>query len=156
VRKIENTAKKRETVKKIKNTEFMHFSSDVAVLPGHEVMITRRPQVRDFYGDRLAVPDTIARWFDIVDVKVGNRSQMPGASSISAELCGVRLDKRARLAVRKGELRVSRAARAAFGLVFPMEPCRMSFDLVITARMKDTTDPACEAGKVFELIILGR
>jgi hypothetical protein len=64
--------------------------------PGGEADIEVKPQVY-FRGERLALPPTIARYFDILDIKVGKDSQlaatgtMPG-ESFSALAVGVRME----------------------------------------------------------------
>jgi hypothetical protein len=64
--------------------------------PGGEADIEVKPQVY-FRGERLAIPPTIARFFDILDIKVGKDSQlaatgtMPG-ESFSALAVGVRME----------------------------------------------------------------
>lgn len=63
---------------------------------GDEADIEVKPQVY-FRGERLALPPTIARYFDILDIKVGKDSQlaatgtMPG-ESFSALAVGVRME----------------------------------------------------------------
>jgi hypothetical protein len=69
-------------------------SLDIA--PGDEVDIEVKPQVY-FRGERLAIPQKIARYFDVVDIKVGKDSQlaasgaMPG-DSFSTVAVGVRME----------------------------------------------------------------
>jgi hypothetical protein len=64
--------------------------------PGGEADIEVKPQVY-FRGERLAIPPSIARYFDILDIKVGKDSQlaatgtMPG-ESFSALAVGVRME----------------------------------------------------------------
>jgi hypothetical protein len=64
--------------------------------PNQEEDIEVKPQVY-FRGERLALPPTIARFFDILDIKVGKDSQlaatgaMPG-ESFSALSVGVRME----------------------------------------------------------------
>ena len=66
------------------------------IAPGDEEDIEVKPQVY-FRGERLALPPTIARYFDILDIKVGKDSQlaatgtMPG-ESFSALAVGVRME----------------------------------------------------------------
>lgn len=48
------------------------------------VDITSRPQVI-FRGERLVVPSGIAEHFDILDIKVGNRSQMIESTAVPAQ-----------------------------------------------------------------------
>ncbi len=66
------------------------------VAPGDEEDIEVKPQVY-FRGERLAIPPSLARYFDILDIKVGKDSQlaatgtMPG-ESFSAHAVGVRME----------------------------------------------------------------
>ena len=66
------------------------------IAPGDEEDIEVKPQVY-FRGERLALPPSIARYFDILDIKVGKDSQlaatgsMPG-ESFSAHAVGVRME----------------------------------------------------------------
>ena len=66
------------------------------IAPSDEEDIEVKPQVY-FRGERLALPPTIARFFDILDIKVGKDSQlaatgsMPG-ESFSALSVGVRME----------------------------------------------------------------
>ena len=66
------------------------------IAPGAEEDIEVKPQVY-FRGERLAIPPTIARYFDILDIKVGKDSQlaatgtMPG-ESFSALAVGARME----------------------------------------------------------------
>ncbi len=66
------------------------------IQPNDEEDIEVKPQVY-FRGERLAIPPTLARYFDILDIKVGKDSQlaatgsMPG-ESFSALAVGVRME----------------------------------------------------------------
>jgi hypothetical protein len=66
------------------------------IAAGAEEDIEVKPQVY-FRGERLAIPPTLARYFDIVDIKVGKDSQlaatgpMPG-ESFSSLAVGVRME----------------------------------------------------------------
>jgi hypothetical protein len=66
------------------------------IAAGDEVDIEVKPQVY-FRGERLAIPQTIARYFDIIDIKIGKDSQlaatgsMPG-ESFSTVAVGVRME----------------------------------------------------------------
>ena len=66
------------------------------IAPGDEEDIEVKPQVY-FRGERLAIPPSLARYFDILDIKVGKDSQlaatgtMPG-ESFSAHAVGVRME----------------------------------------------------------------
>ena len=67
-----------------------------AIAPGIAVDIEVKPQVL-FRGERLAVAPSIARYFDVIDIKVGKDSQLAAtgempAESFSALAVGVRLE----------------------------------------------------------------
>ena len=72
------------------------FTTSVDILPGQELDIEAKPQVF-FRGERLAIAPSIARYFEISDIKVGKDSQlaatgnMPG-ESFSAHAVGVRME----------------------------------------------------------------
>lgn len=56
----------------------------LAIQPGQEADIEVKPQVH-FRGERFAVAPSIARYFDIVDIKVGKDSQLAAAGEMAAE-----------------------------------------------------------------------
>lgn len=68
----------------------------LGIAAGDEVDIEVKPQVY-FRGERLAIPQSIARYFDIIDIKIGKDSQlaatgaMPG-ESFSTVAVGVRME----------------------------------------------------------------
>ncbi len=67
-----------------------------AIAPGTATDIEVKPQVL-FRGERLAVAPSIARYFDVIDIKVGKDSQLAAtgempAESFSALAVGVRLE----------------------------------------------------------------
>jgi hypothetical protein len=59
------------------------FQSD-AVNPNQEVEIEVKPQVL-FRGERLAIAQSIARFFDVVDIKVGKDSQLAATGTLTGE-----------------------------------------------------------------------
>jgi hypothetical protein len=66
------------------------------IAPGTATDIEVKPQVL-FRGERLAVAPSIARYFDVIDIKVGKDSQLAAtgempAESFSALAVGVRLE----------------------------------------------------------------
>ena len=68
----------------------------MCVAPGAATDIEVKPQVL-FRGERLAVAPSIARYFDVIDIKVGKDSQLAAtgempAESFSALAVGVRLE----------------------------------------------------------------
>jgi hypothetical protein len=52
---------------------------------GTEASVISRPQVV-FRGERLVVPSTVAPFFSIIDIKVGNRSQLVNSVALPAQM----------------------------------------------------------------------
>jgi hypothetical protein len=59
------------------------FQSD-NVKPGDETDIEVKPQVL-FRGERLAIAQSIARFFDVLDIKVGKDSQLAATGALTGE-----------------------------------------------------------------------
>ena len=58
------------------------------ILPGETREVVSRPQIV-LRGERLAIPFDIARYFDVCDIKVGGRTQLPGNDTpLPAEIFG--------------------------------------------------------------------
>ena len=68
--------------KKICEYPLGFFQSGIGPLTG-AVDVISRPQV-PFDGDRLIIPESYAPYFAIVDIKVGNRSQLANSTAIPA------------------------------------------------------------------------
>lgn len=115
------------------------------LIPGQAV-ITSRPQHTAFRGRRLAIPDSIARCFDVLDYKVGNKSQLPGSVPISAELFATRLEGLARLSARTiGDvicIEISEKAIAEFGKELRQETCQAAMDVSIHVQLKPNREPS--------------
>jgi hypothetical protein len=113
--------------------------------------ITERWQrLSTFRGHRIAVPDSIARYFDIDDIKIHNRSQFPSSQSMSAELFGTRLSEQALLVLRDGQIVIEEAAIAEFGRSFLMDTCQVAMEIVVSVSLKEGAPPTA-----FEMLILG-
>jgi hypothetical protein len=68
-----------------------------AVPPGATTEIEVKPQVR-FQGKRLAVAPSVARFFNIIDIKVGKDSQLAATGELTAEaLSALAVDVRVEL-----------------------------------------------------------
>lgn len=65
--------------------EPLGFRSTAAIAAGAQATITTRPQTL-YRPERLVVPASIAPFFTIDDIKVGNRSQFPSAEPLPAEM----------------------------------------------------------------------
>ena len=124
--------------------------------PGSTVQVTSRPQRGFFRGERVAIPDSIARFFEIVDITVGNNSCMPQAQRISGELLAARIDQRALIELSKErgdgpfDITITDAARAEFGLQHRMGECLPAMDITVVASLKHDAPPS-----PFEILILG-
>jgi hypothetical protein len=55
-----------------------------AIAPGDEEDIEVKPQVL-FRGERLAIAQSIARYFDVLDIKVGKDSQLAATGALTGE-----------------------------------------------------------------------
>jgi len=53
--------------------------------PGTEASVISRPQVV-FRGERLVIPSTVAPFFSVIDIKVGNRSQLVNSVALPAQM----------------------------------------------------------------------
>lgn len=120
-----------------------------------QATIVVRPQL-PFRGERIAIPDAIAPFFDLDNLAVGNRSCMPQAQSISCDLLAARLDHRAALEgapLPSGAIAITitEAATAEFGRAWSMPVCQVAQDLVATVSLKEGAPPT-----VFEMLILGK
>jgi len=54
------------------------------IAPGDEEDIEVKPQVL-FRGERLAIAQSIARYFDVLDIKVGKDSQLAATGALTGE-----------------------------------------------------------------------
>jgi hypothetical protein len=52
---------------------------------GTEASVISRPQVV-FRGERLVIPSTVAPFFSVIDIKVGNRSQLVNSVALPAQM----------------------------------------------------------------------
>lgn len=130
------------------------------VLPGEIVQITVRPQSMGFKGDRIAIPDSIASHFEIVDITIGNRSQLPMSQTIPGETFSTRLSAGAMGAIfklNKGvdevtpRIEMTEAALAEFGREFDLEMVQHAMDVIVTVRLLDSAP----GPMAFTMLILG-
>jgi hypothetical protein len=61
------------------------MSSTGTVAAGAAIAITARPQTIAYKPQRIVIPSTIAPDFDILDIKVGNKSQLVQSGSLPGE-----------------------------------------------------------------------
>lgn len=135
------------------------LASNGPIEAGATAQIWARPQSGPYRGDRIVVPDEIAGYFEICDLRVGNRSQFPQAQAMPASLCAARIDRSALFGVAKDEtaahvhsvrITIAEAALAEFGRPWTMETCQTAMDLTIVVRNRsDLRWP-------FECMIIGR
>ncbi len=122
----------------------------------HDRLITvhGHPHVA-FRGERIAIPDDVAGLFEILDIRVGNRSQLLTSGDISAALFAARIDRQARVRILAdgalAKLVVADEAEAQFGRPLSMDTCQPHLDVSIVARGREGTPPT-----MFEALILGR
>jgi hypothetical protein len=130
---------------------------DGEILPGQTAQITARPQTGSFRGERIAIPDTLAPYFDVNDVRVGNRSQFPTAQSIGGETFAMRIDLQAKLLAtdygRGIRVAITEPAFAEWGREWSMDTCQTSMDLWVVVTCKQSVP---EVGLPFEMLILGK
>jgi hypothetical protein len=117
-------------------------------------MITVRPW-RPFRGERIAIPDAIAPYFEIEDVKVGNCSQFERAGSQSAMFYAARIDCSAKFIVTAHAatpiaISIANDAIAEFGRALSMATCQVAQDIVMCVQLKKGAPPT-----EFEAMILG-
>jgi hypothetical protein len=62
------------------------FQSGIGPRTG-AIDVRSRPEIK-FHGERLVVPSNQAEAFDLIDVKVANRSQLANSTSVPAEMFG--------------------------------------------------------------------
>ncbi len=109
-----------------------------------------------FRGECVAIPDDVARHFDVIDVRVGNRSQLLSRDdqSAPATLYAARLDRRAILSLSSDgtahRLCVEHAAEAEFGRVLHMQTCQVAQNLIVSGRLRRGSPPT-----TLEVMILG-
>lgn len=85
--------------------------SDQPIAGAAQIIVIRRASA--FRGCRIAVPDSIARYFSLEAIYVQNQPQL--RAPMSAELCAVRLTDRALLDLRDGKIAIAEDAVAEFG-----------------------------------------
>ena len=134
----------------------MALHSSVPILPDQEAQITIRPQSTAFRGHRIAIPDDIAPFFRILDLKVGNRSQLSNGDGIRASMFATRIDRQAAFTatIVRGDtfkLSLTEDAKCAFGRVITMDTCQTAMDLVMIVKMIGYH----EQGLPFEAFVLG-
>lgn len=122
-------------------------------------VVSARPYV-PFRGDRVAIPDSVAGLYDVLDVLVGNRSQLHRSGEMSGEMFATRIRHQARFEVLHdgmvNKLVLAEGPEAEFGRALSMETCQASTDVSIHYRRRpDVIDPR-SAGMTFEAMILGR
>lgn len=72
-------------VPELKDHKILGFDSHGFVHPGDTVEVYANPQI-PFKGDRLHVEYKIARYFDVLGIRVGNRSVCISGDSVPADV----------------------------------------------------------------------
>lgn len=67
-------------------SELGFFQSGIGPRTG-AIDVTSRTEIK-FHGERLVVPSNLAEFFDLIDVKVANRSQLANSTAVPAEMFG--------------------------------------------------------------------
>jgi len=80
----------RRQIRVYKKQLFKYLTGETTKRPSPPIMpgvgaidIVSRPQIC-FRGERLVIPSTIAQHFSIIDIKVGNRSQLANSTALPA------------------------------------------------------------------------
>jgi hypothetical protein len=99
--------------------------------------ITCRPQMAPFQVTHLLVSRTCAEFFNVVDIKVGNRSQFVQSGDVPADLFEVDapiLESSALDDLEPGEMITFKIGKSVgrLGLALDLELAQMSMDLVLT------------------------
>lgn len=128
--------------------------SDVAIQAGEIAQVYSQIQVGAFRGERVAVPAEIASRFDVCDVLVGNRSQLPVGGLHSAEIYATRVDRQALLSIaaddRVATISITDAALAEFGRALTMDTCQRAMEVSFRVSLRGGQPPTR-----FEASILG-
>ena len=127
------------------------MSSHSPIQGGQWCQICMRPQSGPFLGQRIIIPDDIAPYFEIVDIRVGNRSQFRQQTSPhSAMLYAARVSSGPKISVGEHKIQIDEDAVAECGREFPMDTVQAAMDLSFDVRLKDHAPPT-----IFEVMILG-
>jgi len=117
--------------------------------------IVTQPQI-PFRGVRLAIPDDVARHFDILDVRVGNRSMFPVSGAVPGEAFAMRIDRRALLAIERAadasspiQIGIDCPAVEEFGRELTMDTCWQQANIAIIVQARS------EMASRFVAVILG-
>ncbi len=127
------------------------------VQPGAQVGIYVTPHAAPFQGTRLAIPEEIAGLFELIDLKVGNHSQLDCSSPIPCQLFSTR-SSRGSIFELVGEqgpgvrrVVMTSGATAEFGCRVKMWPCLIAQHIEIVARLLEGSPPT-----KFCAVLMGR
>jgi hypothetical protein len=135
------------------------LASGGTIEPGDSAQLTTRPQDVPFRGDRLVVLDECAALFDIDDLKVGNRSQLPQSRPMPAAFCAARISsqtlfgceiKQVMVRASSVKIQIAEPALAEFGRPWTMETCQTAQDISMAVTNRSNR-PSC-----FVALIVGR
>lgn len=117
----------------------MVLSTDAPIPPNQGAQIDLMPPRGPFRCERLAIPIGIAEHFSIVDLRVGNRSQLEMAGEIPGVTFAIGIDVAPLLKVtgaRSGVVSIDleRQAQKEFGRKWLMETCQVAMAMMISVR----------------------
>lgn len=152
--KEEQQDRRRESERKLQQA-FRPVGQTIVVIRSQliydgDAEVYTRPQSAAFRGSRIIIPDDIAPHFDILDIRIGNRSQFSSYAPHSAMLYAARVAQGYRFEIGEHKMQIAEAAVAECGREFPFETCQCSQDLSFSVRLKDGHPPS-----IFEAMILG-
>lgn len=134
------------------------YDNQLTIEPGVMFQVTTRPQVAGFKTDRIAIPADIARYFEILDITIGNRSQNPQEQTIPGETFAMPTESMlALLDLNKGvdsflpKIAITQPALAEFGREFDMDIGQIAMDIVVVARLL----PTAPGPMSFVMVMLG-
>jgi len=144
----------REMNERIRGYDLLTLSSDGMIIStGAECTICRRPQLFSFRVLRMAIPDRIAKRFD-VEIWVGNRQVMRRTPGL---VFSARTDLAPELTAHRNEtsglirVEMSDAVLVAFGVPLKVPTCQTGQDLRIVGH----ADSSTKSGSEFTAVLLG-
>jgi hypothetical protein len=124
----------------------------IEIPPGRTFQITSRPQRGGFIGERVAIADSVASYFMIDDITVGNRSQFIQAGSIDGSFFAAKIDALPTYQF-QGPYRIlmTPGTETTIGLPLAMDRCETAMDITFTVTAKDHIP----AGAEFLALVVG-
>jgi hypothetical protein len=120
--------------------------------PGQAFLITARPQRSWFRGERIAIPDDVARHFVINDIRVGVRSQFIQAGDLDGSLFAARIASTPTYTFDgPHRLTMDPAVAESIGRELAMDLCEAAMEITFTV----TAKPTMPEGTRFAAMIIG-